>query len=138
MYLFLDLFELFKFITNYIKHLILLLVHWLIVIPPFLIKDQVVFEEFEEDGQEFGIADLIKKTIFYVAIVFFTSRPVTATSLMMIAQIGYFLLVAVRKSLRIITILTEFGNIILLVFCRIWAIDNTVNSLSPNSRLMIG
>jgi NADH:ubiquinone oxidoreductase subunit 6 (subunit J) len=99
-----------------------------------------LFAKYKEDFQIFGIIDLLKQLFFSFALNVFWKSPNITILLLLGIEISYVVMLIRFKpsATSNILIFTEFGNISLLIYCFIWAIDDNLNFLSQDSRFLIG
>ena len=90
--------------------------------------------------QIFGLIDLLKEIIFALSLIIFEYYPMVNILIFLTTQILYIILLIKFKPTENskIFLFSKFGNLIILLICSIWAIDDKANFLKEDDRNIIG
>ena len=103
--------------------------------------DLLIFPAYLNTYQIFGFFDLLKETIFALSLIIFEYYPIVNVSFFLATQLFWIILLIKYKPTNNnnnIFIFSESGNLLILLICLLWAIDDKANFLTEDDRSIIG
>ena len=103
--------------------------------------DLLIFPAYLKTYQIFGFFDLLKETIFALSLIIFEYYPIVNVSFFLATQLFWIILLIKYKPTNNnnkIFIFSESGNLLILLICLVWAIDDKANFLTEDDRSIIG
>ena len=100
----------------------------------------LLFPSYLPKCQIFGLIDLLRKIIFAISLIIFEYYLIVNILLILTTQILYIILLIKYKPTdnNKIFIFSESSNLLILLICLIWAIDDNVDFLTEDHRSNIG